>query len=504
MVFLGRLPTLYALLDLFLVLFPVNTHFFVSLTLTENAYNAQQDLEALFANPILRDVNSRLEYGIKVCPIILWHPVSNSCTACSYVIHYLKITSYISLMSPLSSFQLGTPFSPTKCKPFPFHSQQAETLRRWGCFVLEKKMDGERMLLHFSRHTPVFGQLASQCSASPDPISSQASPSPSARTTGEDPSEPHSHQGRSSGSGSGPGSGSGSVSGGPSQSARGDNPSLVDLSQHEEEPMEVDNASQAAVTAITGVSGMLGGDSTRYRTIQSGMSYLQRSRSLSQAWHRSQSRSRSRSRSRSVHRFGASALDSFNVHNDADMDLDLDIDFGELDSADILFFSRSAISHPMYAEVLREDLVHSILADEVILDGELVRVNPDTGAVLPFGKNRFVELDNAEEGHHEGGDAEGNTALGEDIPTAYANSRLCYMVFDVLWVKGSPYYSAVPDLTELTLLERKEALKKIIRPNNGGVRVLPVCSRRHYHSVIFFLFVRIPIHQFKHSFCRSN
>jgi DNA ligase-4 len=116
--------------------------------------------------------------------------------------------------------------------------------------------------------------------------------------------------------------------------------------------------------------------------------------------------------------------------------------------SNVLMFSRNCNSLIDYANVFQKEFNECILADDVILDGEMMAWDSDMGCFLPFGQNRTVVLEQQEMGHS-------------------AHKWMCYKVFDILWannVKVETNDEQVPsgDMTGQPLEHRKQWLHRLI------------------------------------------
>lgn len=98
--------------------------------------------------------------------------------------------------------------------------------------------------------------------------------------------------------------------------------------------------------------------------------------------------------------------------------------------------------------------------DECILDGELLSFDNNTGTWVPFGNNRTT--------------ASSNTFAMGTLGTLKSQTKvLCYMIFDLLWLKGCKSQPQCQgDISERPLIERKRLLRKVVKDVEKRVQVL--------------------------------
>ncbi|GBG34548.1 DNA ligase 4 [Hondaea fermentalgiana] len=112
-----------------------------------------------------------------------------------------------------------------------------------------------------------------------------------------------------------------------------------------------------------------------------------------------------------------------------------------------------------YNEALQAQLEHALLADECIVDGELVLYDQTTGKYAAFGANRTEAAEAAE--------AFANQEENE------SDRWLCFMAFDLIYVKSHLVPSdRQQSLTGLTYKERRDLLHKVIRPTPHKVEII--------------------------------
>jgi ATP-dependent DNA ligase len=114
----------------------------------------------------------------------------------------------------------------------------------------------------------------------------------------------------------------------------------------------------------------------------------------------------------------------------------------------IRVLSRNSVENDKYAKALRRAIEHALGGvEEAIVDGEMMAWDNVERKFLPFGQTETVagEMLSNPHGPHE--------------------RQLCFMAFDVVWVRG---YARDPtlngDLTPLPLKRRKAVLSEVIRP----------------------------------------
>jgi ATP-dependent DNA ligase I len=98
--------------------------------------------------------------------------------------------------------------------------------------------------------------------------------------------------------------------------------------------------------------------------------------------------------------------------------------------------------------------------EECILDGELLSYDILTGRWVPFGNNRTT--------------ASANTYAMDTLGSLKSETKLlCYMIFDLLWLKGcksQPHCQG--DISERPLIERRKLLRKVVKDVEKRVQVL--------------------------------
>jgi DNA ligase-4 len=124
----------------------------------------------------------------------------------------------------------------------------------------------------------------------------------------------------------------------------------------------------------------------------------------------------------------------------------------------VKIFSKRSLDNAMYASVMIEQFQQALDdADEVILDGEMLAWDEDEQQFLSFGENKGAGADM--------------------VADPYSKRHLCYMAFDVLWLKGSKSCSEViGDLTRYPLRQRKVFLSRILTPVEHFVEALEAYS----------------------------
>lgn len=113
------------------------------------------------------------------------------------------------------------------------------------------------------------------------------------------------------------------------------------------------------------------------------------------------------------------------------------------------FFSRNSNDYThLYGPKLGAILRSCLSASAGIIDGEIVVLEKGTWNSVQFGMNKTVALNQEEDGDY----------------------QLCYMVFDILYVKGPKGEEC--NLMNVSLKDRKMVLKRVLKPIPHQIEVV--------------------------------
>jgi ATP-dependent DNA ligase I len=124
---------------------------------------------------------------------------------------------------------------------------------------------------------------------------------------------------------------------------------------------------------------------------------------------------------------------------------------------EVKFFSRNRHDNVDVATDLRDAVLESVKAEEVILDGEALVWSDRAKGYLPFGSVRHAAT---------------AKAVRTDV---IGVTRLCYFAFDIVYLKGEKWKGRYNgDITQTPLRQRKEVLKEVLpRPLEHRLEILP-------------------------------
>ncbi|CAN6452740.1 unnamed protein product [Victoria cruziana] len=113
--------------------------------------------------------------------------------------------------------------------------------------------------------------------------------------------------------------------------------------------------------------------------------------------------------------------------------------------SEIHFFSRNFLDHSEYRHGMSDAIDNNILADRVILDGEMLVWDTASGRFAEFGSNQEIAK-----------------ACRDGLE---CDRQLCYVAFDILYVGDT-------SVIHQSLKERHELLCKVVKPIKGRLEIL--------------------------------